>query len=390
MTDRYVGIPLVFLMGKCRRKRSLPAQPSRIGLLNTAAVGDTILMSGPLADLRTVFPDAEIVLFAGPSNYEAACLLRGSNLVVRLPVFHPLASIKALRDQRIDLLIDFGPWCRINALLAICSGAQFLAGFRTSAQGRHFGYDLIVEHSEDAHELENHRGLIRALGIRPSHPPTLRLEHSDAKTDDQPFGSFAVFHLWPGGTAARFKEWPLGRWVALAEDFAAKQYNVVFTGSANQRMLNEAVIGEVSASLRPLMRNAAGTSLRETLWLLSRAELVVSVDTGVMHMAAALGVPLVALHGPSSPRRWGPVSESAFVVEPALRGCGYLNLGFEHLRKAPQCMNAISYGRVKAACQSALTRIASGHRASPTSYNLSGFSSDRTENASRSRIAGSI
>ena len=53
-------------------------------------------------------------------------------------------------------------------------------------------------------------------------------------------------------------------------------------------------------------------------------------------MAAATGVPLVALHGPSSPHRWGPVSKNAIVVEPPLRGCGFLNLGFEKLRNAQQ------------------------------------------------------
>jgi heptosyltransferase I len=378
LADRYIGIPLVFLIGKCRRKRSIPVRPKKIGLLNTAALGDTILMSGPIADLRWGYPDAEIVFFAGPSNYDAACLVEGSDLVIKLPVFSPLASIKAVREQKIDLFIDFGPWCRINALIAICSGARFIAGFRTSAQGRHFGYDLIVEHSEDAHELENHRGLIRALGILPSHPPALRCEQFDARNVEQPSRKFAVFHLWPGGTAAKLKEWPIGRWVALAEDFAAKQYNVVLTGSANQRLLNEAVISEVSAALRPLLRNAAGASLHETLQVLSCAELVVSVDTGVMHMAAALGVPLVALHGPSSPRRWGPVSENALVVEPPLRGCGYLSLGFEHLRKAPPCMNAISYGRVKAACEAALTQTSPGHLTSLESYSSSTRASSPT------------
>jgi ADP-heptose:LPS heptosyltransferase len=356
LLDRYLGIPLVFLAGNCRRKRSIPARPGRIGLLNTAAVGDTVLMSGPLADLRAAYPNAEIVFLSGPSNYEAACLLQGADIVIKLPVFSPLAAIKTVRELKIDLLLDFGPWSRLNAIIAICSGAECIAGFRTSAQGRHFGYDLVVEHSGDAHELENHRGLIRALGILPSHRPSLRCEPREHQNVFDFSRRFVVFHLWPGGSAAKLKEWPLGRWVALAEDFAADQCNVVFTGATDQRLLNDSVIAEVKASLRHRMTNAAGSSLRETLRLLSRAELVVSVDTGVMHMAAALGVPLVALHGPSSPRRWGPVSEKALVIEPPLGGCGFLNLGFEHQRNAPACMNAISYSRVKTACDAVLGR----------------------------------
>jgi ADP-heptose:LPS heptosyltransferase len=252
--------------------------------------------------------------------------------------------------------VDFGPWCRLNAIIAIFSGADFIAGFRTGDQGRHFGYDLVVDHSENAHELENHRGLIRALGIRPSHPPLLRCDPGGNQKLYDFSRRFVVFHLWPGGSAARHKLWPLGRWVALAEDLAIDRYDVVFTAAADQQQLNDSVINAVNPSLRPRMRNAAGLSLRETLRLLTRADLVVSVDTGVMHMAAALGVSLVALHGPSSPRRWGPIGEKATVVEAPTNGCGFLSLGFEKKRGAPRCMNAISYGMVKSVCDSLLKK----------------------------------
>ncbi len=356
LLDRYLGIPLVFLAGQCRRKRAIPSRPRKIGLLNTAALGDTILMSGPLADLRAAYPHAQIVFLSGPSNYEAACLLDGADEVIELPVFRPLAAIRTVRELNFDLFLDFGPWCRLNAIIAICSGAEFTAGFRTSAQARHFGYDLVVDHSQHAHELENHRGLVRALGILPVHPPRLRCEQLENQKVYDLSRRFAVFHLWPGGSAAKLKEWAVGRWVALAEDFAADRYDVAFSGAASQRALNDSVIAEVKPSLRPRMRNAAGASLRETLRLVSRAELVVSVDTGVMHMAAAVGVPLVALHGPSGSERWGPVSENALVVEPRLSGCGFLNLGFERVRQPPACMKAISYARVKAACDAALNK----------------------------------
>ena len=362
LLDRYLGIPLVFLAGLRRRKRSIPLHPHKLGILNTAAVGDTVLMSGPLADLREAYPEAEIVLLTGPNNYEAGCLLKGPDLVVKLDVWNPPAAIRVVREQDFDLFLDFGPWCRLNAIIAIWSGAKFIGGFRTNSQGRHFGYDLVVEHSADAHELENHRGLIRALGIRPLHTPSLQCEpalHPDSADRSK---RFVVFHLWPGGSSAKFREWPVGRWIALAEDFAADQYDVIFTGAAHQRPLNDSIIVEVKESLRPRMKNSAGFSLRETLQLLSGAKLVVSVDTGVMHMAAASGVPLVALQGPSSSHRWGPISENALVVEPSVSGCGFLNLGFEKVRGGAACMNAISYGSVKTACSIALGKGSPGRR----------------------------
>jgi heptosyltransferase I len=356
LLDRYLGMALVFALGTFRQRRSAPTRPEKIGLLNTAAVGDTILLSGPVADLRAAYRNAEIIFLAGPSNYEAARLVDHVDRVIKLPVFNPLASVKAVREQRVDMLLDFGPWSRLNALLTIFSRSQFTVGFRTRGQGRHFGYDLAVEHSPNVHELENHRRIIRALGLQVLHRPSLQCKPSDCQAADDSAAPFIVFHLWPGGTAARHKEWPIARWVALAEHLAGRHYRIVFTGSDKQRRLNDAVMARIRAPVRPFATNAAGSSLNETLQLLSRAELVVSVDTGIMHMAAALGAPLVVLHGPSSATRWGPISEYAIVVESPLGACGYLNLGFETPRNAPPCMEAICYESVRTACTIALRR----------------------------------
>lgn len=354
LLDRYLGIALVFALGTVRRRRPIPVQPKNIGLLNTAAVGDTVLMSGPVADLRAQYQDARVTFLSGPSNYEMACLMDHLDQVIRLPIFDPLASLRVLRAQQLDILLDFGPWCRLNALLTILSGARFVVGFRTRGEARHFGYDLAVEHSGSVHELENHRRIVRALGIQAYHRPSLPCEPSGYKRRDDVEAPYIACHLWPGGSAARQKEWPTVRWVALAEYLAGRQYRIVFTGSANQRDLNEAVIARIGAPLRHFARNAAGATLRETLRILAGAELVVSVDTGVMHMTAALDVPLVALYGPSNAERWGPVSEKAIVVASPLTSSGYLNLGFENPRNPPPCMEAICYESVQNACNAAL------------------------------------
>jgi len=73
-------------------------------------------------------------------------------------------------------------------------------------------------------------------------------------------------------------------------------------------------------------------------------------------MAAALGVPLVALHGPTSSRRWGPISERAIAVDSSLDGCGYLHLGWEHSPHPLACMECIPYETVRGACRSILAK----------------------------------
>jgi heptosyltransferase-3 len=93
--------------------------------------------------------------------------------------------------------------------------------------------------------------------------------------------------------------------------------------------------------------NVAGRyAPRELAGVLREASCVVSVNTGVMHLAATVGAPTIALNGPTSELRWGPVGRRAVSVNSALPGCGYLNLGFEYDQGRADCMEGISVERV--------------------------------------------
>jgi len=72
------------------------------------------------------------------------------------------------------------------------------------------------------------------------------------------------------------------------------------------------------------------------------ARATVSVNTGIMHMAACCDAPVVGLHGPTNPLRWGPLTARAHNHAPQGMGCGYLNLGFEYPALPPDCMGAIA------------------------------------------------
>src|SRR5256885_6602982 len=92
--DRYAGIPLVASLGGIRRKHALPSTIERIGLLKTAAIGDTVLLSGVVADLRRTFQRASLVLFASESNYEVGCMLEGLDQVVEVPILNFWSAVR--------------------------------------------------------------------------------------------------------------------------------------------------------------------------------------------------------------------------------------------------------------------------------------------------------
>jgi len=344
LLDRYAGIPLVAAGGLLRRRRPRPTEPRRIGVLNSTNIGDTVLLAPVLEDLARRFPDAEVVLFAGPVNLPVARLIEGVT-PVELRLSSPASAVRAIRAQRLDAIVDFDQWPRVEPVYCLLSGAGWRAGFRSPGQHRHYAFDAAVDHSDAVHELENYRRLARLLGVESQSEPRIRAPGT-LPAERLPPSPYAVFHLWPTGVRSELKEWPWDRWRELARQLSARGLTVVLTGSsADAPRTGEFVAA--SGELAPRLVDAAGKyDLAEVVDLLSGSRCVVSVNTGVMHLAAASGAPTVGLNGPTSERRWGPRGERAVSVESSLDGCGYLHFGWEYRGQREDCMVGITVDRV--------------------------------------------
>lgn len=311
------------------------------------AIGDTVLAAATLQDVKRVFPQATLVGFAAGANVGTFDLIDGLDEIVTVPVTRPLAAITAIRNRRVDILVDFGQWSRISALLAACSSAGCTVGFRTPGQRRHFAYDVAVPHSAGRHEIDNFRALLEPLGITSTREPCLSDGiRAEARRDHR--DRLLVFHPWAAGYRAHLREWPQDRWVELGGLLAAEGYTVIITGGPADRPRAEALADAIG---RPEIRVAAGiATLRETAVIIAGAAAVVCVNTGTMHVAAALGVPTIALHGPTNPARWGPRGDKTAVLGPGLdQGGAYLNLGFEYPASPRDSMGAIAVANVAAA-----------------------------------------
>ena len=154
-----------------------------------------------------------------------------------------------------------------------------------------------------------------------------------------------VFHLWPGGANFEERSWPTESWRTLAQAMNARGFAVVLTGGPGDVPVNRELVDRwTGAGIR--VHNAAGTDWPESLVWLGFAAGVVSVNTGVMHVAAALGTPTIALNGPTSGTRWGPLGPHTRCVASPMVPNGYLDLGFERDDRYPDCMRAITVDMV--------------------------------------------
>ena len=294
---------------------------------STNWLGDAVMTTPALAAVREGFPDARIVLLARPLVAE---LFRyhpdvDEVIVYERPGRHEgaLGRLRLgaeLRRRRFDgaLLLQNA---FDAALVAFLGRIPERAGYPTD--GRRFLLTLPVPLTPgilERHEVEYYLCLLDGLGIPRPVPAALKLavtedERKAMATRLETLGverGAPILAINPGATYGSSKRWYPDRFAAVADVLSAEWgAAVVLVGSTAEAPL----AGEIEASMRKPAVNLAGkTTVRELMALLSLSSFLVTNDSGPMHIGAALGVPLVAIFGPTDWRRTSPWSSFAKVV----------------------------------------------------------------------------
>src|SRR5665213_1847866 len=113
LMDYWVGIPLLNVLATARaagRRRKWPLRVERIGVMCSPALGDTLLFSAALRDVRGHFAGAEIIHFCMRQNLAAAELIPGADRRVLIDLTKPAESIRRIRAEQVDVLLDFTSW----------------------------------------------------------------------------------------------------------------------------------------------------------------------------------------------------------------------------------------------------------------------------------------
>ena len=343
--DRLIGIPLLNLAAIPRRKRKFPSKISRIGVFCSPALGDTLLVSAALQDLRAGFPQAEILFFCTPQNRLAAELLPAIDSLRVINITRPWRSIPTIRKSNLDLFIDFSGWQRITALHAVFSGARFNVGFRSHRQFRGRAYDLTEEHSRYRHEIDNFRALVAGTGVRNTHKAKVQCRQLPVRPAAQE-KEIIIFHPWPAGARSHLREWPEQNWIDLAHSLAGPDRRFLITGGPSDLERSRSLAAAISATGPDAQCFFDPRGLGPLISLLQTAQVVVSVNTGIMHLAGILGVRTVCINGPTSDLRWGPVGDFCVSVNSPGEDCGFLNFGYEFDGNPTDCMGRVPVSSV--------------------------------------------
>lgn len=288
--------------------KCLPKQPRQILVTCPQRLGDVLLTTALIRSLKQAWPDAQIdvlvlsgtegVLVGNPDIRQVL------TQVQRLSWWRKLAEAARLW-RRYDIGVAAIPTDRSRLYAWV--GAAFRVGFlvegekgKTGWLDRHVVFDDL-----DTHTVAMQGGLVEQLGIRPALEVVVPMPSPgelDALQRRLPVKAYAVLHPSP---KFRYKMWRSDGWAALAEWLHAQGLEIVFSGSGDTDEL--AYVAAIEKQLSVPYRNLAGTlSLAESAAVLKGASLYVGPDTVMTHMAAATGIPTLALFGPSNPVKWGP------------------------------------------------------------------------------------
>jgi ADP-heptose:LPS heptosyltransferase len=289
------------------RGLAIPPRRTRIWIRLPNWLGDVVMAVPLLRALRASRPDAEITLVARPHFLP---LLASWSVADRLHALPPrgfgyFAHFWSLRREFPDVWLLFTNSFRGDAE-AWLAGARQRFGILRPGKSRPLlshAFRVSADFDEAAHhQLELWENFLRYFGLA---APLDRTPLA-AKTE----AASASIALIPGSENTPEKRWPVAHWRALIAALPEESF-VVF-GTANDAPISRAVAeGFDSNRVRDL---AGKTDLKTFAENLRACRLLVTNDTGGMHLANALGVPLVALFGPTNPVRTGPIFDASLTI----------------------------------------------------------------------------
>ena len=371
--DRYIGSLLCFLIGGFQSRTAVSGRdPQRILLIQLSAIGDTILTVPAIRAIRNRFPNAHLAMVASSINlqYLEGCSYIDQYIPCRLEelVKSPrslIAFITGLRHQKFDCVIDFEHWARFSALIAYGSGASRRIGFRSAGQHRHYLFTDVVDHVPGQHEVGNFLKMARLLECPIKERETdlevwLKREDRDwakgflVEMGIDPNRPIVAIHPEAGRRGEPRRRFPQDRFVSVI-DTLVERYNaqIILTGAPSELEVSQQIAEQTRA---PCVVAAGRTDINQLAALFTNVDFVICGNCGPMHLAAAAGTPVVALHGPTNPSQWGPWGKGHTILQVDVPCSPCLNLGFEYGCSAlsdgtSPCMHTIQVGEVLKACE---------------------------------------
>jgi lipopolysaccharide heptosyltransferase II len=337
--DALLGLPLCAMLSLLRLPWRWHHEPARdvrrILVIKFIGMGSVVLATPLLRRLRETYPEARITFLTFSSNADFCSRLPGVDDVIGVRCTEGLAALLRsapglmlrLRRSRFDVALDLEFYSRLSNLVSWGSGARRRIGFFVRSRWRG---SMLTDPVYFNHTLPYGDAVmaqLRPLGIDPGPAsPLMSPKVTDAE-DESAWARLITLGVPTQGTIVVLnvnssdlcpeRRWSGDRFAELVSRFEREISRVdrfVFIGLESERPIVRSVLADIDPDALPRCLDLSGrTDLLELLVLLKHSALVVTNDSGPLHLAAALGVPTVSLFGPENPGLYGPVGDSHLV-----------------------------------------------------------------------------
>lgn len=284
--------------------RPLPAKLVSILIIRPGGIGDAALLAPMVAVLLDHYPEATLTVLAERRNAGLFRLIPG---IHQLLLYDRPADLFEVMRSSYDLLIDTEQWHRLSAVVARLIGASFSIGFATNERSRLFTASVPYSHAD--YEPQSFLNLLKPLGILANYIPgqiflTIPV---NAAEEVRSLGFCLLTNsyvtIFPGASISE-RRWGTDKFKQLAALLGRNGYTIVVVGGESEYLAGEEIVAEGGFNF------AGKVSLAGSAYLMSHSRLLITGDSGVLHIATGLNVQTLSLFGPSNVVKWAPLGSN--------------------------------------------------------------------------------
>jgi len=378
--DRFAGIPLCWMSGIFRRFRHDGILlPHTVLAIKFFGIGSILLTAPSLHLLKRRFPDVKVIYLSFSRNREVIdqisfiderWIIDTDSAIAFVVSF--LRIVRRLLVRRIDVVLDFEFFSKFSTLIGALARPKMQIGFSLPTRWRRWNLSHPVVLNNGRHVTKSFASMLEPLGIHEQELPHPRISASSLSRNlrlparVKEWSSDIICINPNAGDTSLDRRWDANRYaetlIALAVEYPDALFCLI--GSQLEGGYVQSILNRVQVRNDRVVNLAGQTSLQDLADLFSASRLLITNDSGPMHVAAAVGLPTVALFGPESPAFYGPLGNHTVNLYAHLPCSPCLSVYDAKVFRCPieaQCMDDITVEHVvnatRMVMQTGVTRI---------------------------------
>jgi len=300
----------------------------KILVIKLWALGDSVVLLPTLAALKKQFPNAELHVLAHRRN---KVVFEGQPFVDKIIDFGVLNVLKLFRKY--DICIDSEPALNVSAVISFLASKNTV-GFSHGTRAKLYSKTSLF--NKTRHMVQNYLDLARKIGVKYNTDRLIPIAVSEKekyfvneyfKKNKLSKNNFVVC-IAPGvAESVKFRMWPIENFAKLADELV-KKYNakiILVDTKMNENIINKIQSLMLEKSINAVPEFGSFNKIKMTAELMKRCNVVISNDSGPMHISAAMGTKTLGLFGPNTPKLWAPYGKHNISIFKPKKGCPFMN-----------------------------------------------------------------